>query len=111
MTNILPYQLPLRQRLPQIVGNHDYRVFRETLQRMAEIIRLSDMDEVVVRYCLEQAEEQARKQAKQRGKRFRSLSGRQQRWVQRSAREALRCGVARSLVGRLVPGVQLPLGR
>lgn len=95
---ILPFQLPLRQQLPQVVGNVDYRVFRDTLERMAEIIRLSNVESMVVRYCLEQAEEQARRLAKQRGKGFRGLSGRQERWVQRTARETLRCGVARGLV-------------
>ena len=48
MTRILPFQLPLRQQLPQVQGNVDYQEFRQTLQRMAELIRLSDIDAIVV---------------------------------------------------------------
>jgi hypothetical protein len=42
MTSILPFQLPLRQQLPLVRGNVDYQVFRQTLQRMSELIRLTD---------------------------------------------------------------------
>ena len=96
--SILPFQLPLRQQLPQVHGNVDYQVFRETLQRMAELIRLAGIDSVVLLFCLEQAEREARKQAKQQGKRYKGLSDRQQRGIQKAARQALRCSVARSLV-------------
>jgi hypothetical protein len=96
--SILPFQLPLRQQLPRVQGNVDYQVFRQTLERISELIRLTDSDLVVVLFCLERAEREARKQAKRKGKRYKGLSDRQQRWVQKSARQALRCGVARSLV-------------
>ena len=98
MDSILPFQLPLRQQLPLVVGNVDYQVFRQTLQRISELIRLTDTDLVVVLFCLERAEREARKQAKKEGRRYKGLSGRQQRWVQKMARQALRCGVARGLV-------------
>jgi hypothetical protein len=96
--NILPFQLPLRQQLPRVHGNVDYQIFRQTLQRMAELIRLTGIDSVVVLFCLDQAEREARKQAQREGKRYKGLSDRQQRGIQRAARQALRCSVARSLV-------------
>jgi IS5 family transposase len=98
MNSILPFQLPLRQQLPQVQGNVDYQVFRETLERISDLIRLSDTDSIVVLFCLERADREARKQAKRKGQRYKGLSHRQQRWVQKIARQALRCGVARGLV-------------
>jgi hypothetical protein len=70
MSSILPFQLPLRQHLPLVQGNVDYQVFRWTLERIAELIRLSDLDSVVVRFCRERAEQEARRQAKERRKRM-----------------------------------------
>jgi hypothetical protein len=98
MTSILPFQLPLRQQLPLVRGNVDYQVFRQTLQRMSELIRLTDSDLVVVLFCLERADREARERARKAGKRSKGLSNRQQQLVQKIARQALRCGVARSLV-------------
>jgi hypothetical protein len=98
MTSILPFQLPLRQQLPLVRGNVDYQVFRQTLQRMSELIRLTDSDLVVVLFCLERADREARERARKAGKRYKGLSNRQQQLVQKIARQALRCGVARSLV-------------
>jgi len=98
MTSILPFQLPLRQQLPQVQGNVDYQFFRQTLERISALIGAAGIDVMVVLFCLERAEREARKQAKKAGKRYRGLSGRQQRWVQKMARQALRCGVARSLM-------------
>ena len=98
MNSILPFQLPLRQQLPQVHGNVDYLEFRQTLQRMAELIRLSDIDATVVLLFLKGADEEARKRARKRGQRYPGLSNRQERWVQKIARQALRCGIARSLV-------------
>jgi len=98
MMSILPFQLPLRQQLPLVHGNVDYQVFRQTLQRISELIRLTDSDLMVVLFCLERADREARRQAKREGKQYKGLSRRQERWVQKIGRQALRCAVARSLV-------------
>lgn len=98
MTCILPFQLPLRQQLPQVHGNVDYQVFRQSLERISELIRLSDTDSLVVLFCLERAQREARKKAKKEGKQYKGLSSRQERWVQKIGRQALRCALARSLV-------------
>ena len=98
MDNILPFQLPLRQQLPQVFGNVDYREFRQTLERITELIRLTGIDSMVVLFFLQRAEEEARKRAKREGTRYKGLSNRQQRWAQKVGRQALQCGIARSLV-------------
>jgi hypothetical protein len=38
---LIPFALPLPQRLPTIEGNVDYRDFREQLQRIDELDRKS----------------------------------------------------------------------
>ena len=98
MDSILPFQLPLRQQLPQVHGNLDYREFRQSLERIAELIRLTGIDSMVVLFLLERADREARRQAKRERKRYKGLSNRQQRWIQKMGRQALRCAMARSLV-------------
>ena len=46
-TAILPFQLPLRQRLPLVQGNVDYQQVRQLLQRMEEIILLGGLELLV----------------------------------------------------------------
>ena len=98
MVTILPFQPQLRQRLPEVLGNADYTDFRQTLQRMSEIIAAGDIDAIVIAHCLEAADAEARGEAQRKGKSYRDLSWAQQQHVQRMARQALRCAVARHLL-------------
>ena len=67
-TAILPFQLLLRQRLPLVQGNVDYQQVRQLLQRMEENILLGGLELMVVRYCLEKAEEYVRQEARRTGR-------------------------------------------
>ena len=98
MIKILPFQPLLRQRLPEVLGNADYTDFRQTLQRINEIITAGDIDAIVIVHCLETADAEARERAQRNGKSCRSMSWAQQQHVHRMARQALRCAVARHLL-------------
>lgn len=92
------YQLPLRQQLPLVQGNADYQLLRQTLQRISELIECSGMDRTVLRFCRERAKREARERARSQRKRYAGLSDREERWLQKAARQALRCAVARRLL-------------
>jgi hypothetical protein len=92
------FQLPLRQQLPLVQGNADYQVLRQTLQRISELIECSGMDGTVLRFCRKRAKRGAREKARGQGRRFAGLSDRQERWLQKAARQAVRCTVARSVL-------------
>ena len=96
MPAILSYQQPLRQRLPEVFGSVDYRRFRDTLQRMAEVIVCADLDRILILHWLEMAQEQGRKAAEEESKPYRGLSYKALQWIQKIARQTLRCGIARS---------------
>jgi hypothetical protein len=99
MPTIVSYRQPLRQRLPEILGSVDYRNFRETLGRMREVIAMAELDRIVVAHWIRVAEEEGRRAAEEKGKRYRELSYTGLEWIQKMARQALRCGIGRSLMG------------
>ncbi len=48
MENIVAFQDEFRQALPNVTGNVDYKIFRETLARITELIKLSKIDQKVM---------------------------------------------------------------
>jgi len=94
----VPFQLPLRQQLPLVQGNADYQALRQTLQGISELIEGSGMDRTVLRFCRRRAKREARQKARSKRRGGAKLSDRQERWLQKAARQALRCTVARELL-------------
>jgi hypothetical protein len=66
---------------------------------MSELIAMAGLDRIVIDHWIEVAEEQGRKAAKEKGKRYRELSYAGLDWIQKIARQALRCAIGRSLMG------------
>ena len=44
MNQLIPYQLRFRQEIPEVVGNIDYQLFRDKLERIDELIRKGNLD-------------------------------------------------------------------
>ena len=90
MLKILPEQMELRRDITPVIGNVDYKHFRERLEWIDEVLRTSG---------LEQAFVTRRVEAWLAGL-AREVSERQQARYQKNCRQALRCNIARQLVGK-----------
>jgi len=99
MNEIVPFQEEFRQALPIVTGNVDYKIFRETLARINELIKLSKIERRVMLEAirLSQKEYDLSRQAK--GMRPKQLANKQKTRIQLRARLALRCGISRHLTG------------
>ena len=98
MKNIITFQQPLRQRLPEVIGNIDYTKFRETLERIEEIIELGDLDKIVGCYAVDVAEREAQQACKEQEVDYEGMSHAWQVRILKTGRQALRCGIARHLI-------------
>jgi len=85
---IIPFELPLPQVLPTIEGNVDYRELREQLLRIDSLLLTSGLETRLIEKDL----------ARWLGQRKR-VSARAQQNRQRHCRRALRCNIARLLLG------------
>ncbi len=50
MGKLIPFQNKLRQVLPIVTGNVDYKIFQELLMRIFEIIELSNIEKRAIEY-------------------------------------------------------------
>src|SRR5271169_1541916 len=90
MTNatIIPFQVPLPQALPTIEGNVDYRDFRDNLLHIDALLRQSGLETQLLEADLQRWLAQRKK-----------VSPRAQQNHQLHSRRALRCNIARRLLG------------
>jgi hypothetical protein len=99
MIEIVPFQEEFRQGLPKVTGNVDYEQFRDNLERIAELIKLSKIDQRVMREVLRQHQDEDNRRRQSRGKKPKELKAKAKVRIQKMARQALRCGIARHLTG------------
>src|SRR5674476_675990 len=85
---IIPFQVPLPQVLPTIEGNVDYREFRDQLLRIDQLLLQSGLETQFMEADLK----------RWLGRR-QQISAKAQQNHQRHARRALRCNIARILLG------------
>ena len=97
--HFIPFQIELQQKLPVVIGNKDYTVFLERLERIDEIIRLGNLEQIVIGHVLKEVEEKRRRTAQENGKRYQELKSKARKRIQRNSIRALRCGIARHLTG------------
>jgi len=95
MNDILPLQLELSQPLLEVIGNKDYRTFKQNLDRISELLFFSDIDNRIMQYEIELAEEIA----KDENKNFTGLSFKCRTRIQQMARQKLRYVISRKLTG------------
>lgn len=99
MAEIIPMQIEFRAALPVVIGNVDYTSFRETLFRIEEIIVTGGLDKAVMINAVSAAESEAAKHAAETGEVFTGLKAKAILQIQKSAEQALRCSIARHLIG------------
>ena len=85
---IIPFELPLPQVLPTIEGNVDYRELREQLVRIDSLLLTGGLESRLI-------EKDLARWLRQRKR----TSAKAQQNRQRHCRRALRCNIARSLIG------------
>jgi len=101
------YQPHLSQNIPKVINNKDYQEYRSTLEQIDEILVKGGLEKDFVVLCLEHKEEElaelAKEQAGATSKSEADSSVKQSpksiNRQQKAARKALRCNIARKLVG------------
>lgn len=84
-------QQEFRPVLPVVVGNADYRRFRDRLERVEELLRLSGLEDTFVETGLTQWVREGKETAQKRGVPFRQPPSATIAKHQRALRQALRC--------------------
>jgi IS5 family transposase len=92
---IVSYQEELSPALPTVIGNVDYQEFRSTLLRIDEVLERSRAE----RKFIEERTAAYRQAAEENGRREESVSPGELAGVARQACQALRCNIARQLLG------------
>jgi hypothetical protein len=59
MAKIISLQLEISQPIPEVSGNKEYTIFKENLDRINELLTLSGIDNKMMQYELDQAEQNA----------------------------------------------------
>lgn len=106
---ILSYQPELSPALRVVIGNVDYREFRETLERIDELLICSGVEAEFVRARVSGYEADAAAYADKMGKPPRKISPKELGRVQEHAVRALRCNVVRELTDENVRNLSIRL--
>ena len=96
---LVPEQEHLHGFIPTVVGPVEFRLWKQQLERIHELLRLSGVEESFLRLSLARRDAEERRQAAAEMRPFRALSPVEQASYQRLSSQALRCTVARTLLG------------
>ena len=99
MLEIVAFQEEFCQVLPNVTGNADYEQFRDILERIAELIKLSKVEHRVMLEALRQSQQEYDRSRQAQGKKPKELKAKAKVRIQKMARQALRCGIARHVTG------------
>jgi len=97
MIDIIPLQLEFSQPIPSIIGNLDYKNFKNILDRINEILILSGIDNKIMQYELAEAEKEFIEKYQKINKNFKSFSYKQQSRIQLQAKRKIRYAISRKL--------------
>jgi hypothetical protein len=92
MSTVIPLQTELRPQLPTVEGNVDYRTFRQQLEHIDQLLAQTGLETDFVAASLRHWQSQARNP-------LANVSVHQQEQFQEHSRRALRCNLARMLLG------------
>jgi hypothetical protein len=99
----LPELVPEQEHLPAyvatVLGNIEYREWKQQLERIHELLDLSRVEETFQRLSLARRNGKEQRAAEKEDRPFHALSSVEQASYQRLCSQALRCNVARSLTG------------
>ena len=104
MLEIVPFQEEFRQGLPNVTGNVDYEQFRDSLERIAELIKLSKIEQRVMLEGLRQHQEDYDRRRQARGKKPKELKAKAKQRIQKMVRDSA------AFDGGSLPGIQLQIG-
>jgi len=96
---LLPEQDYLRPFVPTVVGNLEFRVWKNQLERIDEILRMSQTEAAFVRLSLVRQKEREKTAAADEKRLVHLLTPGEQVLFQRRASQALRCMLVRTLTG------------
>ena len=107
LPDIPAYQPHLSPKIPQVINNKDFQEFRSALEQIDAILVKGKIEGEFVVLCLEYkedelsklVEEQESETSEPEGGSSVKLSPRSRNRLQKMARKALRCNIARKLVG------------
>ena len=104
---IISYQPELSPALRVVVGNVDYSEYKETMERIDELLMVSGIEAEFIRLRMAEYENEVAAYAQRMGKRPRKISAKERARVQKDAVRALRCNVVLELTGESVRGLSI----
>lgn len=105
----ISYQPELSPALRVVVGNVDYREFKEMLERIDQILMVGEIEADFARLRVEEYEKDAENYARGMGQATRRIGARERAKVQKHAVQAMRCNVVRELTGESARGLSIRL--
>ena len=99
LPELVPEQEHLRGYVATVLGNIEYREWKQQLERIHELLDLSRMEEIFQRLSLARRNEEEQRRSEKENRPFRKLSPMKQASYQRRCSQALRCNLAQSLTG------------
>ena len=99
LPELVPEQEHLNGYIPTVLGPVEFRVWKLQLERIHELLRLSGLEETFQRLSLARRDDEERRQAAAEKRPFHTLSPGRQAAFQRLSSQALRCNLARTLLG------------
>ncbi len=107
----ISYQPELSPALRVVVGNVDYNEFKETLERIDQMLITSGAEAQFVRLRMEEYERDVEAYARRMGKQPRQISAKERAKVQEHAVRAMRCNVVRDLTSESARGLSIRLAQ
>jgi hypothetical protein len=99
LPELVPEQEYLTGYVTTVIGPIEYRVWKNQLERMNELLGLSGVEQHFQRLSLRQRDENEQRDSKKEERLFRPLSAGEQESYQRMCSQILRCNVAQTMLG------------
>jgi hypothetical protein len=99
LPELVPEQEFLTGYVSTVVGPIEFRVWKKRLERINEILGLSEVEKSFQRLSLGRRNEDERREAEKEKRPFRPLSAGEQAGYQRLSSQVLRCNVAQTVMG------------
>jgi hypothetical protein len=99
LPELIPEQEFLTGYVTTVIGPIEYRVWKKQLERINDILGLSEVEKKFQRLSLRQRDENEQRAAEKENRPFRPLSAGEQVGYQRLSSQVLRCNVAQTMMG------------
>lgn len=99
LPELVPEQEFLTGYVSTVVGPVEFRVWKKRLERINEMLGLSEVEKTFQRLSLGRRNEDEQREAEKEKRPFRPMSGGEQAGYQRLCSQVLRCNVAQTLMG------------